>query len=86
MLSESQPVIGVAIAWATMYDVSTQVIVSCAAPRLACMCGNATLAIVMSRITMIIAAITEMVMSPLCFTSLNGRPSAPVPLIAIVRI
>ncbi len=44
------------------------------------MCGRATLAMVMSRMTMIIAAITEMVIRPLCFTSLNGSPSAPVPV------
>jgi hypothetical protein len=38
--------------------------VSCAAPRLACMWGRATLAMVMSRMTMIIATITEVVRRP----------------------
>ena len=49
------------------------------------MWGRATLAIVMSRITMIIAAITEMVMRPRCFTSLKGWPWASVPVIASTR-
>ncbi len=49
------------------------------------MWGRATLAIVMSRITMIIAIITEPVMSPRCFTSVKGCPWASVPLIASTR-
>ena len=46
------------------------------------MCGSATLAMVMSRMTMIIAAITDIVIRPRCFTSLNGDPSFAVPLMA----
>ena len=49
------------VAAATMYDVSTQVIWSCEAERLPCMCGKATLAIVVSSAWMMVASITEMV-------------------------
>ena len=50
------------------------------------MCGRATLAIVMSRITMIMAIITEAVMRPRCFTSVNGCPWASVPLMASTQL
>ncbi len=54
------------IAAATMYEVSTQAIWSCVADRLPCMCGSATLAMVLSSACRIEASITESVMSPRC--------------------
>ncbi len=59
--SDSQPVSGVAIAAATMYEVSTQVISSCDADRLPCMCGSATLAMVLSSVWIRVAAMIAMV-------------------------
>src|SRR5450830_2031327 len=41
--SHNQPVSGVAMAAATIKDVSTQVIWSCEADKLPCICGSATL-------------------------------------------
>jgi len=59
----SQPVSGVMIAAATMYEVSTQVIWSAEAETLPCMCGSATLAMVASSEFITVAAITEPVMN-----------------------
>ncbi len=44
----SHPVSGVMIAQATIYDVTTQAIWSWAQEKLPCICGSATLAIVVS--------------------------------------
>jgi hypothetical protein len=68
----SQPVSGSAMAEATMYEVSTQVIWSCEACRLPCMCGNATLAMVVSSACMMVASMIEMVIMPLCGTVVPG--------------
>ena len=65
----SQPESGVMIAAATMYEVSTHDIWSCVAERLPCMCGSATLAIVLSSACMIEASITDSVIRPRCGTS-----------------
>jgi hypothetical protein len=51
----------VAIAAATMYDVSTQVISSCDADSVPCMCGSATLAIVLSSVWISVASMIERV-------------------------
>ena len=64
--SHSQPVSGVAMAAATMKEVSTQVIWSCEADRLPCMCGRATLAIVPSSAWMMVASMIDMVIMPRC--------------------
>jgi hypothetical protein len=60
------------MAEATMYEVSTQVIWSCDACRLPCMCGSATLAIVVSSACMMVASMIEMVIIPLCGTVVPG--------------
>ena len=52
---------GVAIAAATMYDVSTHVISSCDADSVPCICGSATLAIVLSSVWISVASMIEMV-------------------------
>ena len=57
----SQPVSGVAMAAATMYEVSTQEIWSCELCSAPCMCGSATLAIVVSSACMIVASMIETV-------------------------
>jgi hypothetical protein len=62
--SASQPVSGVMIAAATMYEVSTQVIWSCVAERLPCMRGSATLAMVLSSACRIEATMTVPVIMP----------------------
>jgi hypothetical protein len=72
--SHSQPVSGVAIADATIYDVSTQVIWSCEADRLPCMCGSATLAMVPSIACMMVASMIEMVIMPRLMPC--GRPAS----------
>ena len=56
------------IAAATMYEVRTQVIWSWAAPRLPCMLGRATLAMVVSSTCITVASMIETVISPLCGT------------------
>jgi hypothetical protein len=71
--SAIQPVTGVAMAAATMYEVNTQVIVSWAALRLPCMLGNATLAIVVSSTCMMVASMIDTVIMPACFTGLAGE-------------
>src|SRR5471032_873658 len=59
--SDNQPVSGVAIAAATMYDVRTQVISSCDADSVPCICGSATLAIVLSSVWISVASMIERV-------------------------
>src|SRR6185369_182061 len=82
-LPASQPVSGVMIAAATMYEVSTQLTWSCEADRLPWICGSATLAIVVSTACMIVASMIEMVMAarlpPWAGGGTAGLPSA-VPL------
>ena len=73
----SQPVSGVMIAAATMYEVTTQAIWSCEAERLPCMCGSATLAIVVSTPCMNVASMIETVIATR-LTGSSGR--APVRL------
>src|SRR5512142_632845 len=60
--SASQPDRGVMIAAETMYEVSTQVIWSELAETLPCMCGRATLAMVVSSEFITAASMMEMVM------------------------
>ena len=60
----SQPVYGIMIAEATMYDVRTQEIWSCAADMLPWMCGKATLAMVVSMPCSTQAQITVAVIMP----------------------
>src|ERR1700722_7531619 len=59
--SQSQPVRGVAMADATMYAVNTQAIWSCEADSVPCMCGKATLAMVLSSVCMIVANMIDRV-------------------------
>ena len=54
--SENQPVSGVAIAEATMYEVRIHVTSSCDALSEPCMCGKATLAIVPSNVWINVAS------------------------------
>src|SRR5580692_6840702 len=60
----SQPVNGVMIAAATMYDVTTQAIWSCEHEKLPCICGSATLAIVVSTPCINVASMIDAVMAP----------------------
>jgi hypothetical protein len=60
------------IAAATIYDVSTQVIVSCEASRSPVIDGSATLAIVVSSTCMIVASMIETVIRPRCGTLCPG--------------
>jgi hypothetical protein len=62
-LLASQPVIGRMIAFATRYDVSTQVASSIDAERLPAMCGSDTFTTVVSSTSMNVANITETAMS-----------------------
>ncbi len=59
--SDTQPVNGVAMAEATIYDVSTQVISSCVAFRLEAMWGRATLAMVVSSTCITVATMIDAV-------------------------
>src|SRR6202795_317262 len=59
--STIQPVRGVAMAAATMYAVNTQAIWSCEADSVPCICGRATLAMVLSSVCMIVANMIERV-------------------------
>ncbi len=59
--SVSQPDKGVAMPAATMYEVRTQVIWSCEADRLPCMCGSATFAIVPSIAWITVASMIDSV-------------------------
>src|ERR1700730_414350 len=68
----SQPVNGVMIAAATMYDVTTQAIWSCEHDRLPWICGRATLAIVVSTPCMIVAQVIEAVIAA---RLIRGSPS-----------
>src|ERR1700716_2173308 len=70
--STNQPVSGVAMAAATMYAVNTQAIWSWDADSVPCMCGNATLAMVLSRVCMIVANMMESVI----MGRLSGRVMA----------
>src|SRR5580704_10853862 len=60
----SQPVNGVMIAAATMYDVTTQAIWSCEHEKLPCICGSATLAIVVSTPCIKVASMIDAVIAP----------------------
>ena len=73
----SQPVSGVMIAAATMYDVTTQAIWSCAHEKLPCMCGSATLAIVVSTPCMNVASMIDAV-TAVRLTRGAGAASAPL--------
>ena len=52
------------VAAATMYDVRTHEIWSCVAPIDPCMCGSATLAMVVSSACMIVASMMETTIMP----------------------
>ncbi len=58
-----QPLMGSTMAFETRYDVSTQVLSSLLAPRLPAMCGNATLAMLVSSTSMNAARETTMAIS-----------------------
>ncbi len=79
--SESQPVIGVAMAAATMNDVSTQVIWSWLAFSEPCMCGRATLAMVPSMAWMTVASMIEIVTMGRLMPSVRWVSTAFAPLI-----
>src|SRR5713101_5397345 len=68
----SHPVIGRMMAFATRYDVSTQVASSIVADRLPAMCGSDTFTTVVSSTSMKVANITETAISHglMCFGSL----------------
>jgi hypothetical protein len=74
--STSQPFSGVAMAAATMNDVSTHVIWSCDADSDPCMCGRATLAMVPSSAWMIVASMIEIVIMVRLMgaAAVTGRP------------
>jgi len=55
----SQPLSGIMIAAAMMYEVSTQAIWSWVAENEPCMRGSATLAMVLSSVCIIVAAVSE---------------------------
>ena len=80
--SASTPVSGVRIAAATMYDVSTHEIWSCVADMLPCMCGSATLTIVVSTTCMTVASMTDNVIMP----RFSGASVLAVALIAVALI
>ncbi len=71
----SQPVSGVMMAAATMYEVSTQVIWSWVADSEPCILGRATLAMVLSSVCRIEVSITVRVIMP---RFRAGRPCAVV--------
>jgi hypothetical protein len=52
------------MAAATMYEVSTQVISSCDADSVPCICGRATLAIVLSSVCISVASMIDSVIMP----------------------
>ncbi len=70
----SQPVSGIVIAAATMYEVRTQAIWSWAADRLPWICGSATLAMVLSTPCMIVASMIEIVIAVRLPTRLRASP------------
>src|SRR5258706_3561877 len=63
MSEENQPESGRTMALATRYDVSTQVLSSTPAERFPAICGRATLAIEVSKISMKVANVTVNAMS-----------------------
>ncbi len=69
MTEASQPVAGVAIAAATMYEVSTHEIWSCVADSEPCMFGSATFAIVVSSACISVASMTDTTSRPRLATS-----------------
>src|SRR6185312_5017072 len=77
--SVSQPVSGVAMPAATMYEVSTQVIWSCEADRLPCMCGRATLAIVPSIAWITVASMIDTVIMRRSRAGLDSLLAATAP-------
>lgn len=79
--SAIHPVSAVTIAAATIYEVSTQLIVSAEAPRSACIDGSATFAIVVSSTCMIVASMIDSVISVLLCTSIRGFDSGAAALI-----
>ncbi len=81
---DSQPVIGVMIAAATMYDVSTQVICSWDAETLPWMCGRATFAMVVSSAFIRVASMIEIVIGSRAICSDFGAttPAAVVEVMA----
>ncbi len=76
MLPASQPLSGVMMAVATMYEVSTQDICSCVLESEPWICGGATFAMVVSSADMIDAPITDSVMSPRWATSRSATGAA----------
>jgi hypothetical protein len=77
--STSQPFSGVAMAAATMKEVSTQVIWSCEADSAPCMCGRATLAMVPSSAWMMVASMIEIV---IMVRLIGGAAPAPAAVAA----
>src|SRR2546427_7987378 len=67
------------MAFETRYDVSTHVLSSCPAERLPAICGNATLAMLVSSTSMNVASVTAMAMiQGLTAGGVNaGRAGAP---------
>src|ERR1700680_2066176 len=73
----NQPLIGSTMAFETKYDVSTKVLSSLLAPRFPAMCGNATLAMLVSSTSMNAASATTTAMSQgLCFGRQGSRGGA----------
>src|SRR6202049_2372560 len=73
----NQPLIGSTMAFETKYDVSTQVLSSLLAPTFPAMCGNATLAMLVSSTSMNAARATTTAMSQgVCFGRHGSRGSA----------
>ena len=80
----SQPVIGVMIAAATIYEVSTQVIWSAEAETLPAMCGRATLAIVVSSEFITVASMIEAVIRPRLATPAAAPVIAAIPTAPLI--
>src|SRR5215467_13227886 len=62
-MEESHPLRGSTIAFETRYDVRTQVLSSCPADKLPAICGNATLAMLVSSTSMNVASVTANAMT-----------------------
>src|SRR5713226_792521 len=82
---ENHPLSGSTMAFETRYDVSTQVLSSTPAERLPAMCGRATLAILVSSISMKVASVTVTAMthgliSPFSVRILASRRFMAVPI------
>src|SRR6202030_1870178 len=82
----SQPVSGIMIAAATMYEVSTQAAWSWATDRLPWMCGSATLAIVLSTPCIIVASMIDAVIAARLGTGARVSPTAAVSADAVIAL